>query len=55
MCDDLPSEIATLAAKGIQCTQPHEERCGSITKVPLPGGGHIGLYQPRHPIAIARP
>jgi len=55
MCDDLPSEIASLAAKGVQCSLPQEARWGSLTKVPLPGGGHIGLYQPRHPIAIARP
>jgi hypothetical protein len=54
MCDDLPSEIASLASKGVQCTQPQEERWGSLTKVPLPGGGHIGLYQPRHPMAVVR-
>jgi catechol 2,3-dioxygenase-like lactoylglutathione lyase family enzyme len=55
MCDDLPAEIAALSAKGVHCSPPQEERWGSITKIPLPGGGHIGLYQPRHPIAIARP
>ncbi|PYX96384.1 MAG: extradiol dioxygenase, partial [Acidobacteria bacterium] len=25
---------------------------GSITKLRLPGGGAIGLYQPKHPLAI---
>jgi hypothetical protein len=27
----------------------HEERWGSITTIQLPGGGAIGLYQPKHP------
>jgi hypothetical protein len=26
---------------------------GSIVKVKLPGGGHVGLYQPKHPTALA--
>ena len=27
---------------------------GSITKLTLPGGGELGLYQPSHPIAFKR-
>jgi hypothetical protein len=23
--------------------------CGSLTQVVLPGGGKLGIYQPRHP------
>ena len=49
MCDDLQAEMRTLRAKGVECTTVMEERWGSITKVRLPGGGEIGLYQPRHP------
>jgi len=49
MCDDLKTEIETLRAKGIECSPVTEERWGSITKIRLPGGGNIGLYQPRHP------
>ena len=54
MCDDLQAEIAALAAKGVQCSEVHNERWGSITKIGLPGGGTVGLYQPRHPLAIKR-
>jgi len=54
MCDDLPAEIAALTAKGVQCSKVHNERWGSITKIGLPGGGEVGLYQPRHPVAIER-
>jgi catechol 2,3-dioxygenase-like lactoylglutathione lyase family enzyme len=52
MCPDLPAEIAALAAKGVQCSKVHEERWGSITTIRLPGGGEVGLYQPKHPTAL---
>ena len=52
MCEDLKAEIASLANKGVQCSGIHEERWGSITKIPIPGGGEIGLYQPKHPTAL---
>jgi len=55
MCDDLNAEIAALSKKGIHCSDVQEQRWGSITKIRLPGGGDIGLYQPKHPMAIAGP
>src|SRR3954463_1673033 len=41
MCDDVKAEIASLAAKGVTCGSIHEERWGSLTTVPLPGGGAV--------------
>jgi catechol 2,3-dioxygenase-like lactoylglutathione lyase family enzyme len=52
MCDDLKAEMAQLAAKGVACAEVVEARWGSITKFRLPGGGEIGLYQPKHPTAL---
>jgi catechol 2,3-dioxygenase-like lactoylglutathione lyase family enzyme len=52
MCDDLQAEMAVLAKKKVQCSDVEEARWGSITKLPLPGGGWIGLYQPKHPTAL---
>lgn len=52
ICDDLKEEIATLASKGVQCSQIDEQRWGSITTLALPGGGKLGLYQPKHPTAL---
>ena len=49
MCDDLKAEMAALRAKGVECAGVTEARWGSITKLRLPGGGQIGLYQPKHP------
>jgi catechol 2,3-dioxygenase-like lactoylglutathione lyase family enzyme len=53
LCDDLESEVAALAEKGVRTSDVEEARWGSITKVKLPGGGEVGLYQPKHPLAIA--
>jgi hypothetical protein len=52
MCDDLEAEIASLAKKNVECSEVQEARWGSITKMRLPGGGEVGLYQPRHPTAL---
>ena len=53
MCDDLAAEIDRLRSKGAECTEVHQERWGSITRVKLPSGSAIGLYQPKHATAIA--
>ena len=53
MCDDLEAEMSALGAKGVTCSQVEEARWGSVTKISLPGGGEIGLYQPRHPLAFS--
>jgi catechol 2,3-dioxygenase-like lactoylglutathione lyase family enzyme len=52
MCDDLKAEIASLAKKNVSCSEIQEARWGSITKMKLPGGGELGLYQPKHPTAL---
>jgi catechol 2,3-dioxygenase-like lactoylglutathione lyase family enzyme len=52
MCEDLKAEMSALAEKGVRCSDVQEARWGSITKIQLPGGGKVGLYQPKHPTAI---
>jgi catechol 2,3-dioxygenase-like lactoylglutathione lyase family enzyme len=52
MCDDLKLEMASLAKKNVQFSAVEEARWGSITKLRLPGGRQIGLYQPKHPTAL---
>jgi catechol 2,3-dioxygenase-like lactoylglutathione lyase family enzyme len=54
MCDDLAVEIGRLAGLGVACSAVEEARWGSVTMIPLPGGGEIGLYQPRHETMIER-
>jgi catechol 2,3-dioxygenase-like lactoylglutathione lyase family enzyme len=52
MCSDLKAEMASLAKKGVSCSAPQQPRWGSVTTVRLPGGGQVGLYQPRHLTAV---
>ena len=52
MCDDLKAEMASLASRGVSFSEVQEARWGSIAKMRLPGGGQIGLYQPKHPTTL---
>jgi catechol 2,3-dioxygenase-like lactoylglutathione lyase family enzyme len=52
ICDNLKAEIASLARKGVPCSEVHDARWGSIAKMQLPGGGTVGLYEPKHPLAV---
>lgn len=54
MCDDLAAEITTLRDQGVLCSEVEEARWGSVAKISLPGGGKVGLYQPKHPLALTR-
>lgn len=49
MCDDLDAEMAALVKRVVACSAVQHERWGSVTKITLPGGGTVGLYQPKHP------
>jgi hypothetical protein len=48
MCDDVRAFIEEMKAKRVACSPVREERWGSITDLTLPGGGKIGVYQPKH-------
>jgi len=53
MCDDLDETMAKLERKGVEFTaEVRAEAWGLVTAVRVPGGGEIGLYQPKHPTAI---
>jgi hypothetical protein len=54
MCDDVHALIASMKAKNVACSPVEEQRWGSITRVSLPGGGKIGVYQPKHPSPLER-
>jgi catechol 2,3-dioxygenase-like lactoylglutathione lyase family enzyme len=51
MCDDVTATVTQLADKGVTCGQVSDEGWGLLTRVELPGGGTLGLYEPRHPKA----
>jgi hypothetical protein len=51
MCDDINATIEHLAAKGVTCSEVTDQGWGLLTSIRLPGGGDLGLYEPRHPRA----
>jgi hypothetical protein len=48
MCDDVHALIAQMKTANAQCSVVEEARWGSIVHVTLPGGGSLGIYQPKH-------
>jgi hypothetical protein len=50
MCDDIDATVDALKGKGVQFAGPvTDEGWGLLTAIELPGGGQLGLYEPRHP------
>src|SRR2546421_967911 len=55
LCEDIEATARDLEQKGVPLKRPFDEaRWGRVTEITLPGGGRIGLYQPKHPLAHAR-
>jgi predicted enzyme related to lactoylglutathione lyase len=49
MCDDISSTVRELTAKGAEFTSPvTDQGFGLLTSIRIPGGGQIGLYEPKH-------
>jgi hypothetical protein len=48
MCDDVQAFIAELKTHDIPCSPVQNQGWGLLTQVTLPGGGKLGVYQPRH-------
>jgi catechol 2,3-dioxygenase-like lactoylglutathione lyase family enzyme len=51
MCDDLEATLEALRARGVATAEVKEERWGRVTRLRLPSGGTLGLYQPKHATA----
>lgn len=50
-CDDLAATLARIRAHGGKADPPVDRSWGRLAMLHLPGGGRLGLYQPRHPLA----
>jgi catechol 2,3-dioxygenase-like lactoylglutathione lyase family enzyme len=49
MCDDIRATVAELKAKGVDVSDEiSDEGFGLMSSLALPGGGELGLYEPRH-------
>jgi hypothetical protein len=48
LCDDIDAFIATMRKHDVSCSAMQDTGWGLLTEVTLPGGGTLGVYQPRH-------
>ena len=48
MCDDVQAFVAAMTQRGLSCAPVQHQGWGVLTSVTLPGGGTLGVYQPRH-------
>ncbi len=54
MCDDVRATVVELEAKGVRFGGPvRDQGFGLVTAIKLPGGGELGLYEPKHPTPLA--
>ena len=49
MCDDIVATLRDLKKKNVPVSAVNEQRWGSLATFTLPGGGKVGIYQPKHP------
>ena len=57
MCANIETFVKAMAAQDISCGPVQDQGWGLLTQVMLPGGGKLGVYQPRHarPKTMAAP
>ncbi len=48
MVDDVEGFIADMKKRKVECGPVQNQGWGLLTQVTLPGGGKLGVYQPRH-------
>lgn len=48
MCDNAAAFVAEMGERGIVCGPVQDAGWGLLTELTLPGGGKLGVYEPRH-------
>ena len=48
ICKDLRAFVAAMKEKGVHCSPIQRLSWGTLTRLSLPGGGKLGVYEPRH-------
>jgi catechol 2,3-dioxygenase-like lactoylglutathione lyase family enzyme len=49
MCDDIAATLRDLKSKHVPVSTVSEQRWGNLATLTLPGGGRLGIYEPKHP------
>jgi hypothetical protein len=48
MCDDIEALVVEMMKHNVTCGPVQNLAWGLLTQMTLPGGGKLGIYQPRH-------
>jgi hypothetical protein len=48
MCDNVEMFVSEMRTRNIGCGPVKDQGWGLLTELVLPGGGKVGVYQPRH-------
>jgi hypothetical protein len=48
MCDDVNAFVTEMQSQGMVCDPVNDQGWGVVTRLTLPGGGKLGVYQPRY-------
>ena len=48
LCADVEAFVNEMQQQGVETTPVEDEGWGLLTYITLPGGGKLGVYQPRH-------
>ncbi len=48
MCEDINEFVHQMSKHKVSCSEIHNQGWGQLVQLTLPGGGKIGVYQPRH-------
>jgi hypothetical protein len=56
MCDNIAATLKDLQSKKVKVSDVSEQRWGKLASFTLPGGGKIGIYEPKHasPLQLKR-
>lgn len=55
MCDDIGDFVDAMRKRGVRCGAVRDLRWGLLSELFLPGGGKLGVYEPRHARPKAAP
>jgi len=55
MCDDVEAFVADMGGRGVACAAIESPPWGRLTRITLPGGGKVGVYEPRHARPASKP
>jgi predicted enzyme related to lactoylglutathione lyase len=48
LCDNIEAFVKEMATHNVACSPIDTQRWGLITHITLPGGGKLGVYEPKH-------